>query len=87
VALRPTLSAVARVELGLAALLVLLVAIGFGIRESDDVWALVLMSLVLAAAPVAVLSLNKFSAGPATVLAAFLAASWPLIVWWILVYA
>jgi hypothetical protein len=86
-AIRPILSTVAWVELGLATLLVFLFAVGFGIRESDDVWALGLSSVILAAAPVAGLVLNKFNGELQTMLATLFVASWPFVVWRLVVYA
>ena len=84
--LRPILSAVAGVELGLAALLVLLFAVAFGITESDDVLALGLSAVILAVAPITAFLLNKSNAAYGTVFAAISLAAWPFIVWWLVVY-
>ena len=85
--LRPVLSLIAGIELGLAMLLVLLFAVGFGIQESDDLSALAFSSVVLAAAPVLALLLVRSTANVRTLLAAILLASWVPTVWWLLTYA
>ena len=84
---RLILSTIARVEIALAVLIVVLVAIGFGIHETDDVWALGLSTMILAVLPIAALLLNKSNANYRTILAAVLIASWLPVVWWALVYA
>ena len=84
-ALRSLISASARVELGLAALLVLLFATA--ISESEDFVALVLSSVILVAAPVGALVLNRSDAGYRSALAVILVACWPLILLWLLIYA
>jgi hypothetical protein len=86
-AARPILSIIARVEIALAVLIVALFAIGFGIQESDDVWALVLSTVVLAAPPVAALLLNRSNATYRTILTGLLIVSWPPLLWWVVVYA
>ena len=85
--LRPVLSVIARVELGLVVLLVFLFAVGFGIDESDDVWALTLSSVVLAAAPVLALLLLRWAEPVRAILAAILLASWVPTIWWLVTYA
>jgi len=83
----PTLRTVAWVELALAVLIVAFFAIGFGIKEVDDIWALGLSTIIFGAPPLAAILLSRVETKTRTITAILLVGLWPFVLAWGLISA
>jgi hypothetical protein len=73
------LTVIAWIEVALAILVLAFVAIGYGIQESDDVWALGFSTIVLTGPAALAVFLSKSEAKHLVIGAILLVSFWPLI--------